>query len=87
MQVNTCNTGLVFGAALGGFHLVWSILVFLGWGQPLINFVLWAHMVELPYVVGPFNLTAAVTLVVFTAFVGYLFGCVIAVVWNRVHRS
>ncbi|MBI5005018.1 MAG: hypothetical protein HZC03_00175 [Candidatus Lloydbacteria bacterium] len=87
MHINTGKVGCVFGTFLGGVHLVWALLVFLGWAQPLINFSLWAHMIQLPYVVGPFNLSAAATLVVFTSFLGYIFGSVVAMVWNKVHQS
>ena len=86
-MANNHKVGLVVGALLGGWHLLWSILVALGWGQPLINFVLWAHMIHLPYVVGPFDITAAVTLIVLTAVVGYILGYICAWVWNRVHRA
>lgn len=87
MQHNPHKVALVFAAVLGGSHLAWSVLVVLGWGQPLINFVLWAHMIQVPYVVGPFDLTASATLIVFTAVVGYVGGYLFGLVWNRVHRA
>lgn len=87
MYVNKHKVGLVFGAFVGGVHLLWSLLVFFGWAQPLINFILWAHMMQLPYVVGAFNVTASATLIVVTAFVGYIVGSVIGMVWNKVHQS
>ena len=78
--------GLVFGALLGGFHLVWSVLVFFGIAQMMYDYILWAHMVHLPIVIGPFEATAAGTLVVMTAVMGYVAGYIGAMVWNRVHR-
>lgn len=87
MQHNPHKVALVFAALMGGWHVVWSVLVVLGWGQPLINFVLWAHMIQVPYVVGPFDLTASATLIVFTAVMGYVGGYAIGLVWNRVHRA
>lgn len=83
--MNTNKVGLVFAALIGGWHVVWSLLVFLGWGQPLVDFVLWAHMISIPYIVGPFNITASVTLVVLTAVFGYVIGCAAALVWKKVH--
>jgi len=84
--LNVHTTGLVVGIFLGGWHLIWSVLVLLGVGQPLIDFVLWAHMIHLPYVVGPFELGASATLVIVT----FLFGCAIgyafAWIWNWLHR-
>jgi len=83
--LNSNKTGLVFGIATGGVHLVWSILVLVGVAQVLIDFILWAHMIQLPYVVGPFSVTQAAILVVVTAGIGYVVGYVVAIVWNKVH--
>lgn len=83
MDIN--KVGLVFSAIIGGWHVVWSLLVFLNLGQPLVDFVLWAHMISLPYVVGPFDLTASLTLIIFTAVFGYGIGCVTAMVWKKIH--
>jgi hypothetical protein len=44
-------------------------------------------MIQPVYVVNPFNLLAAVTLIVITAVIGYIFGSVGAVIWNKLHRQ
>jgi hypothetical protein len=85
-QLDRNKTGLAAGLFLGGWHLVWSILVAVGWGQPLIDFILWMHMVHLQYVVGPFELKAAAVLVPLTALFGYALGWIFAAVWNVLHR-
>lgn len=85
-MANANKVGLVFGAILGGWHLMWSLLVLLGIAQAIYDFVLWAHMIHLAITVGPFEATAAATLVVFTAIMGYVLGYASALVWNRVHR-
>ena len=85
-MVDKNKAGLVFGALLGGFHLLWSLLVLFGIAQPIYNFILWAHMIHLALTIGPFSFTAAATLVVFTAVMGYVLGYVGAWVWNRVYR-
>lgn len=79
------KVGLVAGALLGGWHFVWSILVATGLGQSLYDFILWAHMIHLNVVIGPFNLTASVTLISMTAIFGYVIGYTGAWVWNRLH--
>ncbi len=86
-HINPAKAGLALGVLFGGGHLAWSVLVALGWAQPLINFVFWAHMISLPLVVMPFDLTAAATLVVVTAGVGYVLGYAFASIWNRVRHS
>jgi hypothetical protein len=71
---------------LGGWHLLWSILVLTGAAQAVYDFVLWAHMIHLNIVIGPFVATAALTLIVVTSVVGYILGYLGALVWNKVHR-
>jgi hypothetical protein len=85
-MTNPNKVGLVIGALIGGWHLVWSILVLLGGAQPIIDFIFWAHMIQPIYVIKPFNLLAAITLIVITAVTGYIFGFVGTVIWNRLHR-
>ena len=83
---NPNKAGLVFGAVLGGWHLLWSLLVLLGFAQAIYDFILWAHMIHLEITIGPFDPRAAVTLIVFTTILGYIFGYTAAWIWNRVHR-
>ena len=80
------KVGLVFAILLGGWHVVWSVLVATGLGQILYNFILWAHMVHLTVTVGPFDLAASITLIVVTAIFGYVVGYISSLVWNRMHR-
>lgn len=86
-HINPAKTGLAMGGLLGGLHVIWSILVALGWAQALATFSLWAHMVSLPFVVGAFDPSAAVTVIVVAAIVGYAIGYAFASIWNRVHRG
>ena len=44
-------------------------------------------MIRSIYVVKAFEPFAALTLIVSTSMMGYLFGCVGAVLWNRMHRQ
>jgi hypothetical protein len=85
-MANKHMVGLWFGAVLGGMHLMWAVLVALGWAQSIYDFVLWAHMIHLPLTIGPFDTSAAVTLVIMTAVIGYVMGWVGAWVWHKLHR-
>jgi hypothetical protein len=86
MNANPTKVGLFLGTMLGGLHLLWSILVLTGVAQAIYDFVLWAHMIHLNIVIGPFVATAALTLIVVTSVVGYILGYLGALVWNKVHK-
>lgn len=85
-HINPIKTGLAVGKLIGGIHLVWVVLVALGWAQALVNFSQWAHMLSVPVVIQPFDLTAAVTVIIFAAAVGYVLGYAFAHIWNYLHR-
>jgi nucleotide-binding universal stress UspA family protein len=38
-MANPNKVGLVIGALIGGWHFVWSLLVLIGWAQPIIDFI------------------------------------------------
>ncbi|MDP3763139.1 MAG: hypothetical protein Q8Q92_00555 [bacterium] len=82
-KAETHKVGLVFGSLLGLFHVVWSLLVALGWAQGFISFIFRLHMIEPVFRISVFSLTTAAMLVVVTAIIGYIFGSVAAVLWNK----
>lgn len=86
-MANPNKFGLVFAALIAGWHLIWAILVLVGLAQPIIDFIFWAHMIQPVYVIKPFNPAAAITLIIVTAAMGYLFGFIGAAVWNKLHRA
>ena len=86
-HINPAKTALTVGVFVGFVHLVWSALVAFGLAQPIVDFVLWMHMINVPYVVTAFDLSAAVTLIVVTTIMGYVFGYVFGKIWNRMHRG
>ena len=85
-MTNPNKVGLLFGILLGGWHLVWALVVLLGWAQPLIDFIFWAHMLQPIYVVKAFELKAAVTLILLTFTIGYASGVIGALAWNKLHQ-
>jgi hypothetical protein len=84
--VNPNKAGLALGAMLGGMHLLWVLLVAAGWAQAIINFYFRIHFLTPPWTVEGFHAGLAVTLVLVTAALGYVFGYVLGVLWNRLHR-
>jgi hypothetical protein len=80
------KVGLVIAVLIGGWHATWSLLVLIGWAQPILNFVFWAHMNKPVYFVKLFDPMAAVALIAITSVIGSLFGFLGAVIWNRLYR-
>jgi hypothetical protein len=83
---NPNKVGLVGAVLLGGWHVVWSVLVLTGVGQMIYDFVLWAHMLHIAVIVGPFDAQASATLIIMTAAFGYMLGYIGAIVWNKFHK-
>lgn len=87
MKLDANKVGLVLGLMVGGAHLLWAVLVAIGWGQPLLNFIFWLHLLSNPYQVAPFDITAATLLVIITFAVGYIVGWIFATLWNKIYKA
>ena len=85
--ISANKTGLALSALMGGWHLLWSVLVALQWAQPVIDFVFWIHFIKPIYVIEDFNAGRAAILVAVTAAFGYAVGYCFALLWNRFHKS
>ena len=87
MHMNPSKVALVGAVIFGGWHVIWSLLILLGWAQALVDFSMWAHMIHLTVVAGSFDATAALTVIVVASLIGYCLGYIIATVWNKIHRG
>ena len=85
-NINANKVGLTFGALIGGGHLVWSVLIAIGWAQPLLNFIFTLHMIKSFIVVSSFDIMLAGTLVIITAIIGYVVGYIFSLLWNWFHQ-
>ena len=79
------KTGMALGALIGGWHLLWAVIVAAGWGQLLLDFVFWMHFMKPAFLIDSFSLIRSVVLIAVTAAGGYGFGYVGAAIWNRLH--
>lgn len=85
-MLNKKKTGLVLGLFLGSLHLFWSILIALGFAQPLLDFIYNMHSLNNPFTVMPFDLVRSAGLVVLTSIIGYIVGNTFAMFWNKFHK-
>jgi hypothetical protein len=81
-MINRHKLGLLFGGFLGLCHFVWAGLVLSGMAQFLTDWIFRLHFIQPPYTIMPFNLGAAVGLILLTSGTGYLSGWVLAAMWN-----
>jgi hypothetical protein len=83
--VNPNKAGLVLGVMLGGWHLLWVLLVAVGWAQPIINFYFRIHFLAPSWTVQGFNAGIAAILILVTSVLGYAGGYILGALWNRLH--
>ena len=87
-KINGNKLGLALGGFLGFFHLVWSVLVYLGWAEPLMNFIYQLHfMSSSAPMLDEFNALNALELIVVTSVIGYAIGNVFAFFWNWAFKA
>ncbi len=84
--MNVNKVGLTVGVFAGLVHLVWGLLIALGWAQGYLDFVTSMHSLNNPYKVMPFNLGQAIVLIVVASILGYIVGSVFATIFNKLHK-
>ena len=87
IMIDRHKLGLVFGTFLGAWHFVWAGLVLSGIAQSLMNWIFRLHFIDPPYSILPFNIGAAITLILLTSITGYLSGWVFGAIWNWVRAN
>lgn len=85
-KLNGHTIGLIVGILLGVWHAIWALLVMVGMAKPLLDFIYGIHFLSNPFIIRPFDMTTAVTLVVVTAGIGYVIGWAFAAIWNMLKR-
>ncbi len=84
--IDPIKAGLVLGVLMGAFHLCWALLVAAGWAQPVVDFIFWMQFIKPIYVIAPFAIATAATLVAVTTATGFVLAFVFALLWNNFHR-
>lgn len=86
-SVNSNKVGLVLGGVLAIWHAIWALMVLVGVAKPFLDWIFGLHFLNFTYSISPFSFIRALTLIIVTGVIGYLFGFVIGWLWNVVHRA
>jgi len=78
------HVGLSLGIFAALIHAVWAILVAVTVAQPVWDWIMPLHFVDMAMKVFPFSILTAVMLVVMAFIGGYVMGWLFAVIYNRV---
>ena len=81
-KLNKNQVGLVVGVFAALMHLVWALLVAIGLGQTVVDWVLPLHFIDMLATILTFSLVNAVILIVMAFIGGYIIGWVFAALWN-----
>ena len=82
MKLDPQKTGLGLGSLFGLLHLLWALMVGLGFAQECMDWIFSLHFLDNPYTVQTFDIMTALILVVVTSIVGFVVGFVFATLWN-----
>ena len=85
-MMNGKKVGLILGSFAALIHLVWVLLIALGWAQPFMDFVYRMHSLNNPYMVMQFDLMRSVGLIIIAFIMGNIVGNVLAMLWNKFHK-
>lgn len=86
VEMNKTRAGLILGAFLGLFHLVWAIMVAVGFAQAILDFIYKIHFLNNPFTIQAFSVGNAALLVLVTAAVGFVGGWILAFLWNALRK-
>jgi hypothetical protein len=86
-ELNKNKAGLILASFLGLWHLTWSLLVATGVAQTLLDGIYYLHFLNNPFHVAGFAIGTAALLIVITSVLGYIFGWVLALLWNVFHKK
>lgn len=87
MKLKESSTALVVGVFVAVVHVVWSLMVLVGFAQVYLDWILGLHFLDNPFTVRSFDFVNAVILIGFTFVVGYAVGWIFAMIWNRLHKG
>ena len=82
MALDKQRVALTLGVTCAIVHLIWAVIVGLGYGQRVLDWMMGVHFIATPTMVGHFRLLTALGLIVAAFVGGYVIGWIFAAVWN-----
>ena len=82
MALNANKVGLALGTLFALIHIIWAIIIRLGFGDNIMGGLMRLHFVGFPAAVMPFKIGTAIFLVVVAFIAGYVAGWLFAFIWN-----
>ena len=83
MTLNKKQAGLTLGTISALYHFLWVLVVALGYGQSLLDWVYSMHFIDSAQLVGTVNFGTAAIGIVKALICGYVTGWIFASLWNR----
>ena len=84
--LNVRKTALAVGSFAALLHVVWAVVVALGFGQAVTDWKLSMHFINLPVIIAPFDAMSAILLIVMAFIGGAVVGAVFAKIWNKIQE-
>ena len=81
-MANKTRVGLFFGVAYGLCHLSWILLLAFGWAQPMMDWLMPMHFINITYTLSEVAAGKAVLGIVMAFVWGFVDGFIIAALWN-----
>ena len=81
-MMNPNKIGFTLGSLAALVHLVWAIIVKLGFGSNVLGGIMRLHFISCPAAITPFSIGTAIFLVILTFIGGYVLGWLFATFYN-----
>lgn len=75
-SLNMLHFSIIGGVCLTSLHFLWIILIYMGWAQSILEFILKLHMLNNPFQVQAFDPLLAAGLLSITFLIGCIYGSI-----------
>ena len=88
-KVDVNKLGITLGVFFGLLHLVWGLVVLVGWwiAQMYLDWIFPLHFLNKVYTVTSFNAVYLLILVIMALVIGYVMGLVLGALWNYIDKK